>query len=129
MGRFIKHIHDREFFYSYDLNRYHNVGLDKIIEYEHTVKTEYTYTGLPVNSTSADIEKALKNKNIYDKISKYYLSTYDLLIISMGRELKNIFGNEVYLLSNDERLVLISSKDIMFPKALYWKNICLSDLP
>ena len=38
-------------------------------------------------------------------------------------------GEEIYLVTNDKRIVLISSKKTEFPKSLYWSNLNVSDLP
>jgi hypothetical protein len=127
---FIKHVHDRKFFYSYDLNRYHNLNTSAIIEIEHTTDTEFDAIGLPVGTDWKLIEGKLKENSPNDRIGRHYLSTYDILIIAMGTELKRITGEEIHLLTSDKRLVLISSKNPKnFPKPYYWPELKVSDLP
>ena len=121
---FSKHITGREFFYSYDLNRYHNINCDDIVVLEHTTDTEYSITKLPPRTAKEeDIEAALKKINPKDSIRKHYLSSFDILIIAAGMELKRIMGDAVYLLSNDMRLNMIAKlKPDLFPKAFYWNS-------
>lgn len=127
---FIKHVHDRQFFYCYDLNRYHNLNTNEIVDIEHTTHTEFDVTGHPVGTNPEIINEDLKKKNPYDHIGKYYLSGLDISIIAMGMELKRIHGTEIHLLTADERLALIcSKKPDMFPKSYYWHKIKVSDLP
>jgi len=126
---FISHVRDRNFFYSYDLNRYHNLNTTLVTEIEHQTNTEFDASCLPVNTDKSIIEKKLKEKNPNDHIGRYYLSTFDILIIAMGMELKKITGEEVYLLTKDERLALISSKQDEFPKPLYWSKLQVENLP
>lgn len=125
----INHVHDRKFFYSYDLNRYHNLNTTFPIKVEHTTNTEFNVSGLLPGTDKKTIEDELKKKDPQDSISKHYLSTFDILIISMGMELKKITGEQVYLMTKDKRLALISNKKSEFPKALYWPDLHVSNLP
>ena len=79
--KFISHVHNRAFFYSYDLNRYHNLAADQVIPIEQT-------TPLVGN------EK--------------YLSTFDILLIAMGQELSHLFRRHIYVLTRDRRLARIA---------------------
>lgn len=126
---FISHVHDRKFFYSYDLNRYHNINTTLVAEIEHTTDTEFDASGLPKGTDKEIISKKLKEKNVNDDIGKHYLSTLDILIVAMGMELKRMKGEEVYLLTGDKRLALISSKRNEFPKPLYWHDLQIAHLP
>lgn len=127
---FISHVHDRKFFYSYDLNRYHNLNTTEIVEVEHTTETEFEATGLPIGTDEGKINAKLQEKNPYDHIGKYYLSSFDILIIAMGMELKKTHGEEIHLLTRDKRLALICSKKLdTFPKSYYWDKLRISDLP
>jgi len=127
---FISHVRDRKFFYSYDLNRYHNLNTSTIAELEHTTNTEFDATGLPIGTDSKSINENLCQKNPYDHIGRYYLSTLDILIIAMGMELKRITGKETHLLTSDKRLNLISSKRPKeFPRSCYWPELKISELP
>lgn len=129
---FISHVHDRKFFYSYDLNRYHNINTSDIIKVEHTTNTEFDASGLPIGTSSEEIRKKLAEKHKNNVIGYYYLSTFDILIIAMGIELKRIHGDEIHLLTGDKRLFEIASqKPTIFPKPYYWKGLSLkvSDLP
>ncbi|MFH0797195.1 MAG: hypothetical protein V2A65_09105 [Candidatus Omnitrophota bacterium] len=129
-GTFISHVHDRKFFYSYDLNRYHNLNTNVIAEIEHTTDTEFDATGLSIGTDSKLINEKLRQKNPKGHVGHYHLGTLDILIIAMGMELKRITGEEVYLLTSDKRLSLISSKKPEeFPKSYYWPTLKISDLP
>jgi len=127
--KFISHVHDRKFFYSYDLNRYHNINTTLVAEAEHITNTEFDASGLPAGTNKEVVNKKLKERNLYDHAGSYYLSTFDILIISMGMELKKITGEEVYLLTKDKRLALISSTMKEFPNSLYWSDIRIDSLP
>lgn len=127
---FISHVHDRKFFYSYDLNRYHNLNVNEVTFVEHTTETEFDATGLPIGTYDDTINDELRKRNPRDHVSKYYLSTFDILIIAMGIELKRIHGEEVHLLTADKRLFSISSKKPgMFPKPYYWPKLRVAMLP
>ena len=128
--KFIAAVHDRKFFYSYDLNRYHNLNTSAITDVEHITDTEFDATGLPVGTDSKSINKELRKKNEYDHRGRYYLSTFDILIVAMGMELRRITGEEIHLLTSDKRLALISSrKPEEFPKSYYWPELKIFDLP
>ena len=127
---FISHVHDRKFFYSHDLNRYHNLNTTEVTEVEHTTETEFDATGLPIGTDVRTINAKLQEKDPYDHVGKYYLSTFDILIIAMGMELKKTHGEEIHLLTRDKRLYLIcSKKPNVFPKSYYWDRMRISDLP
>ena len=129
-GRFVNHVRRRNFFYSYDLNRYHNLNTDEIVDIEHTTETEFQVTNLPRGTDPERVNEKLKEKNRYDHIGRYYLSGLDILVIAMGMELKKIHGTEIHLLTNDKRMVLISrQKPAILPKPYYWSEIKVSDLP
>ena len=98
---FIKHVHDRKFFYSYDLTRYHNLNCGKVFHKEH--KTKLT--------------------------RGTYLSAFDILVIAMGMELKRICGDEIHLLTKDYRQYEIAGKAMDFPKAYFWPETPVKDLP
>ncbi|MCD5390306.1 hypothetical protein LR007_00290 [candidate division NPL-UPA2 bacterium] len=127
---FISDVHDRKFFYSCDLNRYHNINTTEVTNIEHSTHTEFDVTGLPIGTDKDTLNEKLKENDPRDHCGKYYLSTFDVLIIAMGMELKRIHGTEIHLLTKDKRLALISSKkpDI-FPKPYYWPELKVSDLP
>ncbi len=128
-GLFISHVHDRKFFYSYDLNRYHNINTELVTEVEHTTNTEFAATGLSIGTDLETLNEALRQKDPRDHVGRYYLSTLDILIIAMGMELKRIYGEEVYLLTGDKRLALISKQRPEFPEPLYWHDLIVSGLP
>jgi hypothetical protein len=94
-GEFINAIHNGRIFYAYDLHRYHNLNADKVYSIEHK-------TPLRGNETP--------------------LSTFDILIIAMGMELKKIHHpTEVIILTRDSRLHCISNKSPDFPKAEWFE--------
>ncbi|OIO00343.1 hypothetical protein COY52_03225 [Candidatus Desantisbacteria bacterium CG_4_10_14_0_8_um_filter_48_22] len=128
-NKFIAHVHDRKFFYSYDLNRYHNLNTTEVIEVEHTTDTEFDASGLTPGTNNTIIEAEFKKKDSHDSISKHHLTSFDILIIAMGMELKRMKGEEIYLVTNDKRMALISSKKSEFPKPLYWSDLNVPDLP
>lgn len=129
-GTFVNHIRRRKFFYCYDLNRYHNLNTDEIVDIEHTTETEFQVTGLPKGTNPRKINEKLKEKNRYDHIGRYYLSGLDILVIAMGMELKKTHGTEIHLLTNDKRMTLISRQKLtIFPKPYYWNKTKVSDLP
>ncbi len=126
---FCNQISNRKIFYSYDLNRYHNINCDDIVEIEHTEQTEYTITGLPPGSDYETVEEKLFKRNPRDRVGKYYLSSFDILIIAMGIELKRTHGREVHLVTNDKRLSLIASKKPdLFPKPYLWSSLTVDML-
>ena len=87
-------------------------------------------TGLSKGTESKILNEKLRQKNLNDHVGHYYLSTLDILIVAMGMELKKITGEEVYLLTSDKRLSLVSSKKPKeFPKSCYWPQLKISALP
>lgn len=102
LGAFIAHVHDRKFFYCYDLSRYHNLNADEIIPHEQRTK---------------------------ETPGKGFLSSLDILIIAMGIELRQIHG-EVHLLTNDERMFTIAKlRPNIFPTPYLWRDLALAKLP
>lgn len=94
-NEFIKAIGNRRILYCYDLHRYHNLNTHRIYEIEH--KTPYSQK-----------ERAL--------------STFDILIIAMGMELKRVHcPNNVSILTRDGRLQRISSMDREFAQAIWFE--------
>lgn len=83
-GAFISAIHNRKLVYVYDLHRYHNLNADRIYKVEHTIP-------LGRNETP--------------------LSSFDILIIAMGMELKRThIDDEVVILTRDARLLKIANR-------------------
>ena len=97
--------------YHYELSRYHILNVDYIVAFEHQFKIH----------------------------SKEFLSTFDILIISMGIELVRIHGDKnFYIITNDKRissfcknLRRLSSKKrsefgipeyIVYPQVIYLKE-------
>lgn len=75
-------------FFNYELNRHHILNLDKIMEFD--------------NQTEPFIDKEGK---------QLALSTIDLLLVSVGVELRRLFGDEsVYILTLDKRLQTVCMK-------------------
>lgn len=129
-GLFISHVQNRKFFYSLDFNRYHNLNADIVRPVEHTTDTEFQASGLPPGTDNRLIDAKLKEVDPADYATKHRLSTFDILIVAMGMELKRTSGSEVHLLTSDKRLHLISSqRPDLFPKAHYWPKLRVSDLP
>ncbi|MFA6431909.1 MAG: hypothetical protein WCV91_06000 [Candidatus Margulisiibacteriota bacterium] len=90
---FLSQIRQRKVIYCYDLHRYHNINIDKIIELEH--KTPYSQ-------------------------KEGALSSFDILIIAMGMELKRIHPScEVNTLTRDGRLLKISNIDPALATAIW----------
>jgi hypothetical protein len=125
---FNRHVADRTFFYTYDLNEYHNLNFEAIVSVEHTVNTEFVTADLPVGTDEDRVRQRLRAQRRNDNLGRYYLSTLDILIISMGMELKRVVGGEVYLLTNDKRLALISGRNDLFPRPLLWNRLSVSEL-
>ncbi len=125
---FCNQIANRKFFYSYDLNRYHNINCDDIVHIEHTTDTEFMASGLDKYASETEIETKLRQINPRDRIGLHYLSTFDILIISMGVELKRTRGSEIYLITKDKRLALIANSKPNFPKAFYWPDLTVDAL-
>ena len=81
---FLDLIHDRKLIYVYDLHRYHNLNADEIIEKEQTI---------PLRA---------KHHN---------LSSLDILIIAMAKELEWIhIRDEIIILTRDRRLEHIAKE-------------------
>jgi hypothetical protein len=94
-NQFIRAIHNRRILYCYDLHRYHNLNTKTIYKIEHKVPYK-------------DKENAL--------------STFDILVIAMGIELKKIHcSNEVLILTRDRRLCRISKMSKEFAPALWFE--------
>ncbi|MDP3722638.1 MAG: hypothetical protein Q8R91_03975 [Candidatus Omnitrophota bacterium] len=84
-------LNDQRRFYAYDLHRYHVLNCNKVFEAEHTT----------------DLEPDPK----YPGRFKPPLSSFDILIIAMGVELKKVHaGQSVYIATGDKRLALIAEK-------------------
>jgi len=95
LGNFISHVHNRAFFYCYDLTGYHNLNLESILPIEHRTETEFTRSALAVGTSKTKVKSELKAKGLPTDLSRYYLSGLDILIIAMGMELKRIYQQEV----------------------------------
>lgn len=81
-GAFLKLVRDRKTIYCYDLHRYHIKNADKVFKVEHTI----------------------------DRIGSP-LSSFDILIIAMGIELKKIHPhNDVIILTRDKQLKKVSNE-------------------
>lgn len=94
-NEFIRAIHNRRIIYCYDLHRYHNLNVTRVCKIEHT--------------------KPYKN-------TEDSLSSFDILVIAMGIELKKIHSpNEVFVLTRDERLHRISSMRKEFAPAVWFE--------
>ena len=94
-NEFIKAVGSRRILYCYDLHRYHNLNTHKIFKFEH--RTSY-----------------LQREGA--------LSTFDILIIAMGMELKKIhYPSNVSILTRDKRLRRISNMDEEFAQAIWFK--------
>lgn len=126
---FISHVHDRRFFYCYDLTRYRNLNCHEVFPVEHTTQTEFQVRGLPTTASWADLNRKLQEIDPRDTVGRHHLSAFDILIIAMGMELQAIHGERVYLLTKDARLALVAGQKAKFPKPLYWPNLSVSDLP
>ena len=102
LRKFREHIRFRKSIYPYALNRYHNYIADEILPIEHKTK--------PL------------------KGNKSHLSTFDILIIAMGIELKNIhIKDNVYIITRDERLANVSNSKLKLPKAKLPKAIYIQN--
>jgi hypothetical protein len=71
---FASHVHDRKFFYSYDLTRYHNLNCHEVSLVEHKTDTEYQATGLPTTATQEELNRKLQEKDRADFVSRHYLN-------------------------------------------------------
>lgn len=101
------HIRNRQFFYPYSMDRYHNLNTDVIFPVEHTTDTEFTVTGLPPTTTAGDLNIELASRNQHDHVGRYHLSTLDITIIAMGIELRRVHDKNFALISKDKRLIKI----------------------
>lgn len=102
LSRFVDHIHDRKLFYCYDLNRYHNLNADEVVKCD------------------GKLPSGGKNR----------LSGFDVVVVSMGMELRRILGQQVHLLTGDKRMVEVCrEKQDIFPRAYYWCEIEEKHLP
>lgn len=121
-GLFKGQIRRGKTFYSCSLNRYHIINTDQIYQLEHTTP--------PLEPSREEREKAEKTRQQI-QWSKYFLNSFDILIIAMGIELKKIHGgnNEVYIITNDERLAEVCNAVEVAPKAIYIKKTPINDLP
>lgn len=92
---FIRAIHNRNVIYCYDLHRYHNLNSHQIYKIEHT-------------EPYAPGEKAL--------------SSFDILLIAMGIELRRIHKPaSVLILTRDKRLCKISNMGTEFAPAVWFE--------
>ncbi|MDE2028092.1 MAG: hypothetical protein KGJ11_06095 [Candidatus Omnitrophica bacterium] len=123
---FVDSVHNRKLFYSYDLNRYHNLNAEEIFPLEHTINTEFVFVDgeKPSGKTMADREKDLdrlqqKLKDQGVDFGKHYLSTFDVLLIAMAKELRRFFGeSNTFIVTKDQRLSKIC-EEIRICKAIY----------
>lgn len=125
---FTKHVRDRNFFYCYYLNRYHNYNAEEVYPLEHNFRTEYTVTGLDPRKTSPlEVNRKLKEKRSSDHLGRYYLSASDILVISMARELSNIHGKYFGLVTGDKRMYDVASR-LQKPFRIFYMNDKLNEL-
>jgi uncharacterized LabA/DUF88 family protein len=143
MEEFTSMVTNRKIFYSYDLNRYHNLNTDEITPIEHTTATEFDYYDIKlIDEPRTQQEKdqnELKRNDVIEKIKdskgkpKFWLSTFDILIISCGIELGLSVGSEkVFIISGDKRLTDICKKaresgKHKFPKAIDANRATVTD--
>ena len=94
------------------MHRYHNYNADLIYQAEHTIR--------PLDPLA---DKAPK--------SKCSLSGLDILVIAMEMELKRIHPkNQVYVVTNDERLAKIAnSNPSQYVPAIYLEKTDPKNLP
>jgi len=125
---FTEDVHNRKLFYCYYLNRYHNLNAEEIFEIEHTTKTEFHAVnrfpeGKTVEEKQNSIDSILDEiKDRGFKLGKFYLTSYDILIIGMGMELIRLFGEKrLLIVTKDKRMKDICEagrrKDL--PKTIY----------
>lgn len=132
---FINAVHNRKIFYCYDLNRYHNLNAEEIFPLEHSINTEFSFVGdkKPTGTTIREREQdlgriyeELKAQNV--DIRKHYLSSFDILLISMARELRRFFGEKrTFIVTKDERIKTICEKGKLM-KVIYLPASRLKDL-
>lgn len=126
-----EHIRNRQFFYPYSMDRYHNLNTDAIFPIEHTINTEFTVTGLPTTASTGEINLALAAQNEHSHIGHYHLSTLDITIIAMGIELRRVHDKNFALISKDKRLIQICNaipQSERPPKAFYLQEITKRDI-
>jgi len=93
VDEFENHIANRKVMYCYDLHRYHNLGIHPICKSEHTIPY-------------GEGEKSL--------------STFDILIISMGLELMKIHsGHPLSIVTSDHRIARICRENKDFPNIIF----------
>jgi len=126
------HIRNRQFFYPYSMDRYHNLNTDLIFPIEHQVDTEYSVTGLPPGTPIGNINLALAANDPHDHTGHYHLSTLDIAIIAMGIELRRVHDQNFAIISKDKRLINICDKipqsPARPPKAFYLQKTSLKDI-
>ncbi len=91
-NKFKDAIHNARLIYHYELNRYHILNIDCIAPFEH----QYCLTRIK------------KTPNGKEENEDWFMSTFDMLLISMGIELVKMMGNEnVSLITCDKRIKTI----------------------
>jgi hypothetical protein len=80
---FSRDIHNGMLFYHYELNRYHVLDVDHVIPFEHLFQPSY-------------------------KGKERILSTFDVLIVTMGMELARITGGKCHIMTCDRRIAQIA---------------------
>jgi len=101
---------DYNVFFNVELNRHHIIMFSKVCELERLTK--------PTKVT-------IKDDDGEEKVIEKTLSFADMLLLATAAELKHIHKEEVFLLSNDDRVRLIARLDPkMFPAP-----ICLGNDP
>jgi hypothetical protein len=125
---FTEDVHNRKIFYCYYLNRYHNLNAEEVFEIEHTTKTEFhAVNRFPAGNTVEEkqtsidsILEEIRAKNF--KLGKFYLTSYDILIIGMGMELIRLFGEKrLFIVTKDKRIkdICEAGRSKGLPKAFY----------
>lgn len=128
---FSLHVRNRATFYPLELTRYHNYNIDAIAPIEHTTSTEYQAANLLAPISNKKLKKGLATVGADKNPGRYRLSTFDMLIISMGIELEKVHGkNTVAIITNDKRLALISNAcaRIHCPRAFYMNETKVEDI-
>ena len=125
---FIEDVHNRKIFYCYYLNRYHNLNAEEVFETEHTTKTEFHSvnrfpTGATVEEKQRSIDSILEELRVRgSNLGKFYLSSYDILIVGMGMELMRFFGEKrLFIVTKDKRMKEIceAGRSKGLPKSIY----------
>lgn len=119
---FSSHVRNRATFYPLELTRHHNYNIDVIAPIEHTTNTEYQAGGVSAPMSPNLLKKALAKAGVDKNPGRYRLSTFDMLIISMGIELEKVHGKgAVAVITNDRRLALIANvcSTIECPRAFH----------